>query len=454
MSIDQYSATPASNDLSNYFQTGMRPSAVKNAGWDIMADLASYSVSLPTAGGTANALTAINGRPFGSLVAGLLQILNPGASNTGPATFAPDGLTAEAVFTNGAALAGGELQPGVPAFLKYDGTQWNLLNPQIASKNFLVDPCCRVAQGAAVTLTTSYAYGLVDLVQCKATGTAVSAGSVTQDTAYTVEAAATAYSAKIAGVTFTGTGKVFFRRWVESRDAIAFKGQHGMFSVLVRQDTGSALNAFLSINSFQAQDSPGTVAQIATGSGSPVSVASGTDTLVTLDVPNMSANSGVPGNGFEIILEMDCGAVTTKDFWATDWQVCIKTLAQKCGVPRFEDDFAAAQRYFEKSYEYGTAPGTVTNSAMNSCRPSTNIASGSTYWEMNPRFTIKKLISPTSTAYSPNSGASGKFYDSGAAVDKSATLSVSQVGLFLANNGATSASGAVIEMHWVADARL
>ncbi|HSQ63659.1 MAG TPA: hypothetical protein VLM85_10615, partial [Polyangiaceae bacterium] len=77
MSIDQYSTTPSGNDLTGYFKTGMKPSQVKDAGWDIMADLASYSVSLPAAGGSANALTVANGRPFGTLVAGLMQILNP-----------------------------------------------------------------------------------------------------------------------------------------------------------------------------------------------------------------------------------------------------------------------------------------------------------------------------------------------------------------------------------------
>lgn len=129
MSIDQYSTTPANNDLVNYFKTGMRPSAVKNAGWDIMADIASYLVSLPNAGGTANALTVANGRPFGSLVAGLTQILNPSAVNTGAATFAPDGLTAKNIFAWKQPLIGGELQIGVPAILRYDGTQWNLENP-------------------------------------------------------------------------------------------------------------------------------------------------------------------------------------------------------------------------------------------------------------------------------------------------------------------------------------
>src|SRR5579863_9292169 len=147
-----------------------------------------------------------NARPFGSLVAGLLQILNPTAANTGPATLAPDGLTAAPIFANGAALAGGELQPAVPAYLKYDGTQWNLLNPARPGKNFLIDPCCRVAQGAAATLSTSRQYGAVDLVQCWASGTAVSAGSITQDTTYTNAGAATITSCKLAGVTITGTG--------------------------------------------------------------------------------------------------------------------------------------------------------------------------------------------------------------------------------------------------------
>ena len=343
MSIDQYSITPANNDLSNYFKTGMRPSAVKNAGWDIMADLASYVVSLPTAGGTASALAVSNGRPIGALVPGLLQILNPATVNTGPATFAPDGLAAEAIVANGAVLAGGEMQPGVPVFLQYDGTQWNLLNPAAPGRNAFADPCCRVAQGSVSTaLATSRNWGLVDAVQCWASGTAVSAGTITQDTAYTVAAAATAYSCKIAGATITGTGKVFFRRFMESRDAVAFKNGYGFFSVLVRHDASTAINATLTVNYATAQDNFASVTNIATGAA--VSVSSNTDTLVTAAIPNMGANTG---NGIEVILEMDCGAVTTKDFWVTDWQACLKTLAQRVAVPRMEDDLVGVRRFFQ-----------------------------------------------------------------------------------------------------------
>ncbi|HSN18273.1 MAG TPA: hypothetical protein VLV87_08675, partial [Gammaproteobacteria bacterium] len=137
MSIDQYSTTPANNDLVNYFKTGMRPSAVKNAGWDIMADIASYIVSLPTAGGSANALTVTNPRPFGGLVNGLLQLMVPSTANTGAATFAPDGLAAAPIHAWGKALLGGEMQAGVPIALQYDGTNWNLKDPGIGPLGLL-----------------------------------------------------------------------------------------------------------------------------------------------------------------------------------------------------------------------------------------------------------------------------------------------------------------------------
>lgn len=452
MSIDQYSITPANNDLTNYFKTGMRPSAVKNAGWDIMADLASYAVSLPTTGGAANALTVSNGRPFGALVPGLLQILNPGSANTGPATFTPDGLTAEAIFANGAKLAGGEMQPGVPAFLKYDGTQWNLLNPSPAGRNAFIDPCCRVNQtGTAPALSTTFGYGGVDLVQCKATGSAVSAGTITQDTTGVIASAATPYASKIASATITGTGKVFFRRWIESRDAVAFIGGYGLFSVLVRQDSGSNINAFLTVNAFQSQDSPGTVVQIATGSSSPVSVPTGTDTPVTLAIPNMSA-AGTVANGFEVILEMDCGAVTTKNFYATDWQACLKTLAQKVAVPRFADDLEATMSWYEQTYPYGFAPGINTNFGVILGSAPGTVLNGSGFLNSSWRYTVKKRVTPAITLYS-KAGTSGKVSVTGADTAASVTPDTTQASP-LNNSGGTVSAGVTVQFQATADARL
>ncbi len=448
MSIDQYSTTPSDNDLSNYFKTGMRPSAVKTAGWDIMADIASYAVALPTAGGTANALTVSNGRPLGSLVAGLTQIVSPASANTGPATFAPDGLTAVSIFAYGGVLAGGELQPAVPAYLKYDGVQWNLLNPAPAGRNFFVDPCCRVAQGGATqALSTTAAYGQVDLVQCSASGTAVSAGTIVQDSGFTVAAAATPYSCKIAGATITGTGKVFFRRWIESRDAAALKNQNVLLSVLVRHDASTSLNAFLSVYTPNSQDSYGG-GHTLIATGATVSVNSNADTVVAMAVANM----GNCSNGVEVILEIDCGAVTTKDFWATDWQACIKTLAQRCQVGDFENDLDRVQRYFEKSYEYGTAPGTVTNNGeMESCIGS-QAANGSDF--VIQRFNVKKATAPVCTIYSPNNGAAGKAFQGSSGNVAVTTTPDSSVVVINNNSGSTIVSGARMYYHFTADARL
>lgn len=138
MSIDQYSQTPASNDLANYFQTGMAPSKVKNAGWDIMADLAQQIASLPTSAGSANAQTVTNTRQIGALFPGLRARFVPGFTNTGAMTFAPDGLSAKNVFANGVATIAGMVVSGFPADMVYDGTQWNLFNPQRSTGSFTI----------------------------------------------------------------------------------------------------------------------------------------------------------------------------------------------------------------------------------------------------------------------------------------------------------------------------
>lgn len=447
MSIDQWSATPTSNDMPNYFQTGMRPSSVKTAGWDVMADLKSYIVALPVAGGTANALTVANGRPLGALTAGLQQWLVPAATNTGPATFAPDGLVAANVFANGAALLGGELQPNVPASLKYDGTQWNLQNPvgvsAAASRNFFVDPCCRVAQGAIATLSTVYTYGATDLVQCKATGTAVSAGTITQDTAGTA-GGATAYSCKIAGATITGTGKVFFRRWIESRDAVALKNQTATFSVNVFQDTGSTISSCtITVNKANSQNNFSATTNIGVSSAQSVASTAATTLSNTLAMGDCS-------NGIEVIVEMDCGAVTTKNFYANDWQAHIGSYLTACAVPRFVDDLMAAMRYFEKSYDYGTAPGTAAILAGEVVQYSTN----ANHVYLNCSFKVPKIVIPSVTIYSPNTGSSGKMYDGVAAADVSASTGALGLSSMIIQNVSTINSGDVFDAQWTVDARL
>lgn len=86
-----------------------------------------------TAGGSANA-QSITIPGYIQQAATVLRFL-PVAANTGPATLAVSGLTAQNVLKwspTGAlvALSGQEIQPAIEALVTWDGTQFELLNPQ------------------------------------------------------------------------------------------------------------------------------------------------------------------------------------------------------------------------------------------------------------------------------------------------------------------------------------
>lgn len=112
------------------------PTALTDLATALYAKSAGASTSLVISAGTANAQTVTNSLAYTALTAGIVQWFLPGNANTGACTIAVDGLTAKNIYAYGAALIGGELQTTVPAWLKYDGTQWNLLNPQKATGSF------------------------------------------------------------------------------------------------------------------------------------------------------------------------------------------------------------------------------------------------------------------------------------------------------------------------------
>jgi hypothetical protein len=56
----------------------------------------------------------------------------PAGTNTGATTINVNGVGAKNAFWNGAALTGGEMKQNVPVDVAYDGTQFNLMGPQIS----------------------------------------------------------------------------------------------------------------------------------------------------------------------------------------------------------------------------------------------------------------------------------------------------------------------------------
>jgi len=139
------------------FTNAGSPTALTDLSTALYAKSAGASTSLVTSAGTANAQTVTNSLAYTALTAGIVQWFLPGNANTGACTLAVDGLTAKNIFAYGAALLGGELSNTVPALVKYDGTQWNLLNPQDATGSFTLT----LATGLTTTPTGTVNWRIV-----------------------------------------------------------------------------------------------------------------------------------------------------------------------------------------------------------------------------------------------------------------------------------------------------
>ncbi|MDE1896034.1 MAG: tail fiber protein [Rhodospirillales bacterium] len=99
-----------------------------NTIWDEVVSTPSVTV-LATDGGVANALSVtVNG--LASLFAGLVLVAIPAASNTGASTITVNGLAAANITIGSTNLVAGALAAGVAAQMIYDGTNFQLINPQ------------------------------------------------------------------------------------------------------------------------------------------------------------------------------------------------------------------------------------------------------------------------------------------------------------------------------------
>ena len=114
-------------------------STVILSAWLDDVDVATYS-SLSSVAGT-NTITATGPVPMSAYASGQMFRFIPAVTNTGATTInvTPSGgsaLGAKNVFAWGAACSGGELVAGTPALVVYDGTQFNIVNPQPAAGSF------------------------------------------------------------------------------------------------------------------------------------------------------------------------------------------------------------------------------------------------------------------------------------------------------------------------------
>jgi hypothetical protein len=122
----------------------------------------------------------------------------------------------------------------------------------------------------------------------------------------------------------------------------------------------------------------------------------------------------------------------------------------------FDQELVTCQRYYEKSYEPQTVPGTA---SMNSGRTLMEISSmavpvGPVTLAGTEKFRVIKRIAPTFKTYSPTSGAVGKALDGYNGVDVNCSGNPSMTGFSWHSTMFNNNNYAQISLQWTADARL
>lgn len=116
-------------------------------------------------------------------------------------------------------------------------------------------------------------------------------------------------------------------------------------------------------------------------------------------------------------------------------------------VPDFASELMRCQRYYEKSYDYANAIGSLTSGgAWFSAR----CPAAATETHTVP-FRVQKRVVPTMTTYSRNTGASGMVRNESAGADVAATVAAGEIN---SRTSWTAAVNAPYSWHWVANARM
>lgn len=275
----------------------------------LSADDHTHTLSDITDAGTA-AGSAIE--DFASAAQGALADSALQPDDVGSAAFAESADFASAAQ---GALADSAVQPGDLATVATSGDYDDLTNaPNPGLVNAIINGGCLVSHRGELTLDNTWQYGAVDLLAVTAEGT-VSNGTIKQVTsAYSLTA--TGGACMVEDATLDASGAVLFRHRIESRDARAFANQAAHFSARTYHDAGSTMDYIITVRKADAADDFGSTTDIDSDT---VTVANDTNDSIEFSIADM----GDCRNGIEIEVKIDCGAVTTKDFFLAALQFSI-----------------------------------------------------------------------------------------------------------------------------------
>ena len=237
----------------------------------------------------------------------------------------------------------------------------------VARKNMIINGLGAVFQGSAYTLAKDVYGEGPDEFSGMATGTLVTAGTLTQLTS--ANCGRTGYAFHFSGVTLTGTGIIYLRYRMVSKDAKGFKNQTASFSSKVYHDKGSDVNYTVYVRKPTVEDDFTAVTEIS-NSGAQTIISSAEADLKFEDI-----SMGDCSYGIEIEIKVACGAITTKNFQFTELQFEISSVATSYDFSKFyrEEIIAAGSdtTKFLRGDQTWTLP-TVLNGYINGLTLSNN----------------------------------------------------------------------------------
>jgi hypothetical protein len=137
---------------------------------------------------------------------------------------------------------------------------------------------------------------------------------------------------------------------------------------------------------------------------------------------------------------------TDNTFFITGMQLEVGSVATEFEHRSFGEELALCQRYFQKSYNQSVALGTATNVGI------TVGVRGNGAFTMTAHLKETMRATPTTVAYSPVSGTSGKVRDLEGGDDESATITASESTIHFTGTGSNVSNA--YSVHYTADAEL
>jgi len=270
-------------------------------------------------------------------------------------------------------------------------------------KNLLMNGLARIYQRPSITISSSFQIGAVDrwlMFFNSSSGTPTGTGSYS--TGYTQLVSGKAIAATGAGCSVAN--QLIIGQRVEGADAaqIAFAlaaGRKLSFQAKIYQNTGGACDAFINLSTADALDNFSAATQ--RYSGGTVSIPSATWT--TYKNEGFSPTNTNFANGFVIYLVIVTPAsMSGKTFYWGDIQLEIGSKCTDLEVLPFQQELALCQRFWEKSYDLGTAVGTATLTGAPKQQ------GGGSIILTGAAFKVQKRAAPTVTIYSPYDGAADR----------------------------------------------